>query len=95
MVAMLESWRSPRAMILNRLIITNCPGIAGLWRYLELLYSSFCSSAPQTPLWSSSTIEFVEQEVLFGTQLCSSSRNELFPCNWSIMPLIEIAFDIF
>jgi len=62
---------------------------------LGLLRSHFFSSAPRTPPWSSSTIEFVEQVVLFGTQLCSSSKNGLFSCKWSIMRLIEIAFDIF
>jgi hypothetical protein len=55
----------------------------------------FFSYAPQTPPWSSSTIEFVEQMVLFGTHLWSSSKNGLFSCKWSIMPLIKIAFDIF
>jgi hypothetical protein len=56
---------------------------------LGLLCSHFFSYAPRTPPWSSSTIEFVEHVVLFGTQLCSSYAK------WSIMPLIEIAFDIF
>jgi len=59
------------------------------------LRSGFFSSAPQTLLWSTFTIEFIEQEVLFGTQLCFNSRNRLFPYKWSIMPLIEIAIDIF
>jgi hypothetical protein len=33
--------------------------------------------------------------VPLGIEPSSSSRNGLFPCNWSIMPLIEIALTIF
>jgi hypothetical protein len=57
-----------------------------------LLFFQLCST---NSIWSSSTVEFVEQVVLFDTRLCSSSRNGLFPCKWSIMPLIEIVLDIF
>jgi len=61
-----------------------------LWGCLGRLRSCFCSSAPPTLPGSDSIVEFVEQVVLFGTQLSSSSRNGLFACKWYIMPLIYV-----
>ena len=43
-----------------------------------LLCSTFSSSAPSTIPQSSSTVEFLEQVDLFGTQFSSSSRNMRF-----------------
>jgi hypothetical protein len=75
--------------------VLNDIGNIAFRRCLGLQRSCFCSSAPPTPQWSSSTMEFVEQVVLIGTQPSSSSRNGLFSCKWSIMPLIEIVYALY
>ena len=63
--------------------------------YFGMLRSRFCSFVPLTLSWSSSAMKFVKQMVLFDTQPSSSSRNRLFLYKWSIMPLIEIALNVY
>ena len=57
---------------------------------LGLLCSTFFSSAPPTLPQSSSTVEFLEQVDLFGTQFSSSSGNMRFLQERSTMPLIDV-----
>lgn len=45
---------------------------------LELLCSSFLNSAPPTLPWGSSTMDFLEQVVMFGTQPSSNFENVRF-----------------
>lgn len=54
---------------------------------LGQLYSSFFSSAPPISPWSSSIVEFLEQEVQFGAQTRSLSRNTGFPWEKSKMSI--------
>jgi hypothetical protein len=39
---------------------------------LGQLRSKYYNSAPPTPVWSSSTTEFLEQVYIFGIKLCSN-----------------------
>ena len=66
------NWNGNRCSDCNELI-----ALASIRGCLGLLCSCFCNCAPP---WNSSTVEFVERVVMFGTQPCSSFRNELFLC---------------